>query len=53
MDWIVGALHGFAEMSTLAADSCSGSGTTLNSCSCTGGLLSCTTAGALKVPAVG
>lgn len=48
MKWIIEPLAGFAEATLFAADQCSNGGT-LNSCNCTGGLLSCASAGALTI----
>jgi hypothetical protein len=50
MEWMVSPLDGFASGLNLAAakDQCTG-GSTLNSCSCTGGLLSCSCSGGLTI----
>jgi len=48
MEWIIEPLAGFQAID-LVADTCSGSGTTLNSCSTKGSLIECSCSGGLKV----
>lgn len=50
MEWIIEPLSAFLGMDLMAADSCSGGGTQLNSCSCTGGLVVCQCSGGLVKP---
>lgn len=52
MEWVMEPMSAFRSLDVImVADDCSGSGSTLNSCSCTGGLVVCGGAGALKPPA--
>lgn len=50
MDWIIEPLSGFKALEPISADSCTGEGTKLNHCSCTGGLVVCKCKGGLVVP---
>lgn len=50
MNWIIEPVTGFSSFEMLMADTCTGDGTKLNSCSCTGGLVVCQCTGGLAVP---
>lgn len=51
MDWIMAPVAAFRSLDFVAEDdTCSGGGATLNSCSCTGGLLVCNCSGCLTAP---
>lgn len=50
MNWIMEPVSGFQALEMMAADSCTGEGTRLNSCSCSGGLVVCQCSGGLVVP---
>jgi hypothetical protein len=50
MDWIAQPMTGFRSLDMMMADTCTGDGTKLNSCSCTGGLVVCQCSGGLTVP---
>lgn len=51
MEWIVAPLGKTWSLDLLAADKCSGGGSTLLSCECTGGLVVCQCEGGLTKPA--
>lgn len=50
MNWIIEPISGFQTFDPLAADTCTGEGSRLNSCSCSGGLVVCQCSGGLTVP---
>jgi len=51
MDWIIEPISGFTSLDTrLMEASCSGDGTKLQSCTCTGGLVVCQCSGGLTQP---
>jgi hypothetical protein len=48
VDWIVSPMSGFSSINFFAkSGTCGGQGSTLNHCSCGGGLISCQCAGGL------
>jgi len=50
VDWIVSPMSGFSSIDFLAkSGTCDGQGSTLNHCSCGGGLISCQCSGGLVV----
>jgi len=50
MDWIIEPMTAFRSLDMLLADSCTGEGTRLNSCSGSGSLVVCQCSGGLVVP---
>ena len=53
MEWLMEPISGIRAISVAyAAPGCTGDGTVLNSCGCTGGLVNCQCSGGLKVSAL-
>lgn len=50
MHWIIEPVSGFLAMEIVDGDNCSGSGSTLRECTCTGGMVVCSVPGSLIVP---
>lgn len=50
MEWIIEPVAGFQSLPILGNDTCTGDGTKLNSCACTGGLIVCQCTGGLVTP---
>jgi hypothetical protein len=50
MKWIIEPMSGFFTLDVTEADNCTGTGSTLRECTCTGGMVVCSVPGALVVP---